>query len=68
MPNPSLEKRPRRRLTAEYTRLILEQADACGARAELAALLRRENARKGRENDTYCYYVLNACIACVSRV
>ena len=41
-PNPFLEKRPRRRLTAQKKGRILVQVDAFGARGELAALLRRE--------------------------
>lgn len=51
MPNPSLERRPRRRLSAEYKRRILEQADACGARGELAALLRREGLYASQLSD-----------------
>ena len=56
IPNPFLEKRPRRRPSAEYTRRILEQAHACGARGERAARLRREG--------LYASQLSGGCQAC----
>ncbi len=41
-PNPSLEKRTRRKFSAEYKLRIITEADAC-KHGELGALLRREN-------------------------
>jgi transposase-like protein len=41
-PEPSLEKRTRRRFSAEYKLKVLAAADAC-AHGELGVLLRREN-------------------------
>jgi len=41
MPEPALEKRTRRRFSAEYKLKILTEADAC-KHGELGALLRRE--------------------------
>ncbi len=41
-PDPTLEKRTRRKFTAEYKLRIITQADAC-QHGELGALLRREN-------------------------
>jgi len=40
-PNPSLEKRGRRKFTADYKLRIINEADAC-KHGELGALLRRE--------------------------
>lgn len=40
-PDPALEKRTRRTLSADYKLRILQEADAC-AHGELGALLRRE--------------------------
>ena len=42
MPDPKLEKRQRRRFSAEQKRRILDEVDACTARGEVAAILRRE--------------------------
>ena len=41
-PDPSLEKRTRRKFTADYKMRIITEADAC-KHGELGALLRREN-------------------------
>jgi len=41
-PNPSLEKRTRRKFSADYKLRIITEADAC-KHGELGALLRREN-------------------------
>lgn len=41
-PNPALEKRTRRKFTAEYKMRIITEADAC-KHGELGAMLRREN-------------------------
>ncbi len=41
-PNPLLEKRTRRKFTADYKLRIITEADAC-KHGELGALLRREN-------------------------
>ena len=41
-PDPSLEKRGRRKFTADYKLRIINEADAC-KHGELGALLRREN-------------------------
>jgi transposase-like protein len=42
MPDPQLEKRQRRRFSAEQKRRILDEVDACTERGEVAAILRRE--------------------------
>ena len=42
MPDPKLEKRQRRRFSAEQKRRILDEVDACSERGEVAAILRRE--------------------------
>lgn len=42
LPDPQLEKRQRRRFTAEEKRRILEEVDACTERGQVAAILRRE--------------------------
>jgi transposase len=42
MPDPLLEKRQRRRFTAEQKRRILDEVDACTERGQVAAILRRE--------------------------
>ena len=43
VPDPEVvERATRRRFTDTYKRSILEQADACGGRGEVGALLRRE--------------------------
>lgn len=42
MPDPQLEKRQRRRFSAEQKRRILDEVDACSQRGEVAAILRRE--------------------------
>jgi len=42
MPDPKLEKRQRRRFSAEQKRRILDEVDACSERGEVAAVLRRE--------------------------
>jgi transposase-like protein len=42
MPDPQLEKRQRRRFSAEQKRRILEEVDACTERGQVAAILRRE--------------------------
>lgn len=42
MPEPMLEKRTRRRFTAEYKLRVIAEADQC-RRGELGALLRRES-------------------------
>ena len=41
VPNPNLERRPRRRFSAEHKLRVINEAAACGP-AELGALLRRE--------------------------
>ena len=41
-PNPSLEKRTRRKFAADYKLRIITEADAC-KHGELGALLRREH-------------------------
>lgn len=42
-PDPEVPEKPkRRRFTAEYKLLVLEEADACQEQGEIAALLRRE--------------------------
>ena len=40
--NPEHDRRLRRRFSAEQKRRILEEADTCSERGQLAALLRRE--------------------------
>ena len=40
--NPEHDRRLRRRFSAEDKQRILTEADACGERGQLAALLRRE--------------------------
>lgn len=42
MPDPRLEKRQRRRFSAEHKRRILDEVDACTERGAVAAILRRE--------------------------
>ena len=42
MPDPQLEKRQRRRFTAEQKQRILEEVDACTERGQVSAILRRE--------------------------
>ncbi len=42
MPDPQLEKRQRRRFTAEQKLRILDEVDACTERGQVAAILRRE--------------------------
>jgi len=42
VPDPRNDRQQRRRFSAEAKRRILEEADACSSRGELAALLRRE--------------------------
>jgi transposase-like protein len=42
MPDPQLEKRQRRRFTAEQKQRILDEVDACTERGRVAAILRRE--------------------------
>ncbi|MGF1613414.1 MAG: transposase [Gammaproteobacteria bacterium] len=42
MPDPQLEKRQRRRFSAEQKRRILEEVEACSERGQVAAIVRRE--------------------------
>ncbi|MGF1613440.1 MAG: transposase [Gammaproteobacteria bacterium] len=42
MPDPRLEKRQRRRFSAEQKRRILEEVEACSERGQVAAIVRRE--------------------------
>ena len=42
MPDPQLEKRQRRRFSAEQKHRILDEVDACTQRGEVGAILRRE--------------------------
>jgi transposase len=42
MPDPQLEKRQRRRFSAEQKRRILDEVAACAERGQVSAILRRE--------------------------
>ena len=42
MPDPQLEKRQRRRFSAEQKRRILDEVDACSEQGQVAAIVRRE--------------------------
>jgi transposase-like protein len=42
MPDPQLEKRQRRRFSAEQKRRVLDEVDGCTQRGQVAAILRRE--------------------------
>lgn len=49
-PKPELEKRTRRKFSAEYKRRIVAEADAC-QHGEIGALLRRENLYSNQLRD-----------------
>ena len=52
IPNPKLEKSPRRTFSTEYKLKIIQQADAC-KHGELGALLRREKLYS-QQISTWC--------------